>query len=630
VIGLAAMRSARDIPPPSLPARSLYDFLASELLDSAPSGVSEGLTLLAAASIGDVATAELVLGEATSSTLEDARRRGLVRIEDDGAVSLHPLLRDLLLSRLRDRGDVDTGFIDRLGPLIETGRWDEALATSEALPDREFVSTALRSALPDLVRRGRVTTLRRWGVVGRRAGADAGLVDYADAEVALRDAAFERAIALSENAARMLTGDLAARAHVLAAQAANLTERAARAQRHFLAAERLSESPETRQAALWGRFNQTLDRQRSGISERLSAFERASDCSVEHRTRAAHGRLSLALLEGRIEERIRDAEVAFTELSRDVDPMVRTSFLNAYAYVLAVAARYDRSLAVAQEEAELAAEYELAFVARHALMNQARALIGLRRFEAAERALSRVEGQLRADEDPFLEAHCRMYRARHFASTGDLRRADDSLSLALSSGLGAGLRGDYAALRALILAATGRRSEAIRCVNDARRTSRFCETLSMAATAEAIATLADPESQTIALYKTAMRSEALDPLVLGLRASTAFAARIADSEHDRDRLTTLLAASNDVALARRVGISIPRSARRKSSLTPRELEVHELIAQGRGNREIAAALYISESTTKLHVRHIFEKLGVHSRVEAVRAWQPLDDPETPM
>jgi ATP/maltotriose-dependent transcriptional regulator MalT len=629
VIGLAAMRAARDLPSPSLDPRTLYDFIASELLESAPPSVRDGLTLVAAASIGDLSTAELVLGESTSRIFEDAHRRGLMQLEDDGAVSLHPLLRDLLLNRLSGRpNNLRVDLIQQLRPLITARRWDESLAASEALPDQEFVSTALRSALPELVRTGRVATLRRWSAVGRSADAEAGLLDYADAEIALRDANFDRAIALGENAARTLSGDLASRAHVLAAQGANLTERATRAQRHLSAAEQLSETPETRQAALWGRFNQALDHQRPTASKRLWAFARASDESVEHRIRVAHGRLSLALLDGRIETRIRDAEIALTELNRGVDPMVHTSFLNAYAYALAVTARYDRSLAAAEEEAALAMEYELTFVMRYALINQARALIGLRRFDAADRALTRVEAQLTSNEDPFLEAHCRMYRARHYASTGDLKRAEDRLALQLNPQFGVGLRGDYAALRALILAASGRKPEAKVWVNAARQISRFRETLSMAATAEAIATLDAPDTQATALYATVIESEALDPLVLGLRACPALAACVADSAQDRDGLTTLLASSNDIALARRVGINIPRSARRTSPLTPREREVYELIAQGRSNRDIAAALYISEATVKLHVQHIFEKLGVHSRVAAAR-WRPRDSSDEP-
>ena len=64
---------------------------------------------------------------------------------------------------------------------------------------------------------------------------------------------------------------------------------------------------------------------------------------------------------------------------------------------------------------------------------------------------------------------------------------------------------------------------------------------------------------------------------------------------------------------------MPRAATRVTGLTPRESEVHELLAQGLTNEEIAKVLYISLSTTKVHVKHIYEKLGVRSRLEATRA-----------
>jgi DNA-binding NarL/FixJ family response regulator len=65
---------------------------------------------------------------------------------------------------------------------------------------------------------------------------------------------------------------------------------------------------------------------------------------------------------------------------------------------------------------------------------------------------------------------------------------------------------------------------------------------------------------------------------------------------------------------------MPRELRRNEVLSQREREVYELLVQGRTNKEIASALFISESTTKVHVRHIFEKLGVHSRAEAAKGW----------
>lgn len=56
---------------------------------------------------------------------------------------------------------------------------------------------------------------------------------------------------------------------------------------------------------------------------------------------------------------------------------------------------------------------------------------------------------------------------------------------------------------------------------------------------------------------------------------------------------------------------------RKPVLTGRELEVLELVAQGKTSREIGTLLFISENTVKNHIRNILDKLGLHSRNEAV-------------
>jgi DNA-binding NarL/FixJ family response regulator len=53
-------------------------------------------------------------------------------------------------------------------------------------------------------------------------------------------------------------------------------------------------------------------------------------------------------------------------------------------------------------------------------------------------------------------------------------------------------------------------------------------------------------------------------------------------------------------------------------LTPRELAVLALVADGLGNREIGRELDISEHTVKFHLASIFGKLGAASRTEAVR------------
>ena len=68
-----------------------------------------------------------------------------------------------------------------------------------------------------------------------------------------------------------------------------------------------------------------------------------------------------------------------------------------------------------------------------------------------------------------------------------------------------------------------------------------------------------------------------------------------------------------------------RDDRRLESLgiTPRELEILGLIAQGLSNREIAARIFVSENTVKTHSSRIFDKLGARRRTQAVQIGKEL-------
>ncbi len=55
----------------------------------------------------------------------------------------------------------------------------------------------------------------------------------------------------------------------------------------------------------------------------------------------------------------------------------------------------------------------------------------------------------------------------------------------------------------------------------------------------------------------------------------------------------------------------------EETLSAREMQVLEMVAQGASNKEIGRQLHISEATVKTHLIHIFEKLGVSDRTQAV-------------
>ena len=84
--------------------------------------------------------------------------------------------------------------------------------------------------------------------------------------------------------------------------------------------------------------------------------------------------------------------------------------------------------------------------------------------------------------------------------------------------------------------------------------------------------------------------------------------------------------SEILTLVEDAGLVAPSLAEAHSilRLSPREKEVLSLVAQGLSNREIGQALFISPVTVKVHVRHIFEKLGVKSRTAAALRASQLD------
>jgi len=61
-----------------------------------------------------------------------------------------------------------------------------------------------------------------------------------------------------------------------------------------------------------------------------------------------------------------------------------------------------------------------------------------------------------------------------------------------------------------------------------------------------------------------------------------------------------------------------RTKNLKTGLTAREKEILNLILEGKSNKEIASALFISPSTVKTHIHNIFKKMSVSSRDELIQ------------
>ena len=125
----------------------------------------------------------------------------------------------------------------------------------------------------------------------------------------------------------------------------------------------------------------------------------------------------------------------------------------------------------------------------------------------------------------------------------------------------------------------------------------------------------------VVLLDTPTRSGALRALQSGIRAV------LAPESHPREITTALEAAHDGLAVfsPEILEMLLPTSAELAAGgdtppgepLTEREGHVLALMAEGAGNKEIAARLHISEHTVKFHVSSILGKLGAATRTEAV-------------
>jgi ATP/maltotriose-dependent transcriptional regulator MalT len=623
IIGLAAHTETQDLPD-EIPAR-LYEFLAGDLVGSAPPNVQEALAVLAVAGVGDLRTAHDLLGAGSALTIGEAEKRGLLTFGDANHLTLHPLLRDFLIARLNRDPEKLAVLVDRLVPaLVTSQRWDECLAVAGAVPEHVFpLEHVLESALDELLSEGRVATVSRWAQLARSARLDAPIVDLAEGEVALRAGDYERALALGSRAAgRIAPAELKTRAQLLAARAAHFAEHRALAAEWFRRAEEAASSNDMRAAAIWGQFIVKFEDESEGLEDALSRFVAATDGSVEHELRSVQGRLLLAIADCNIAGALDAAAGGVALLSLPAEALARLATLNQYAWLLGSAGRYGEALAASDRglvEAETAC---LDFAVAHIQLSKGTALVGLRQFSSAQQILAALTRRLQDEPDRWAVANRPLVQAKLQISLGDLGQAEDCLAVAADRRHSPSVRAEYHGYRGLIAAARGFADEGEEWARRSAECSSNVEGASFPAVTRAIirARMGASSEAVLEQFELALATGHHDSIVTACRACPELVARISRTARV-DTLAGILSESRDAALARTGGLRLPRSARHGDGLSPRELEVYELIVQGRTNREISQILFIAESTTKVHVRHILEKLGVRSRVDAVRAWR---------
>jgi DNA-binding NarL/FixJ family response regulator len=125
-----------------------------------------------------------------------------------------------------------------------------------------------------------------------------------------------------------------------------------------------------------------------------------------------------------------------------------------------------------------------------------------------------------------------------------------------------------------------------------------------------------PASKVIVLTTYADDRSVLDALRAGARG---FLTKDAGAEEIERAIAAVVRgeAAIDPAVQHHLVDAVAARPELPNGLTPREVEVLALIAEGLSNAEIAARLVVSEATVKSHINHVFTKTGVRDRAQAV-------------
>ncbi len=615
VIGLAAAADGPALPD-EFPA-ALYDFFADELYQGLGAEVQVGLLKLALAPPLHPKEAEILLGGHADQLLEAGVRRGIISVTAAGSVEFHPLLREFLRAKLRNGSDHDLASIVRAvgDVLLENQQWDEAFELGAAFNAPWLVVDTVRRGLEGALQSGRTTSVEKWLEFGTRMAHDSPVYEIAAAELALREGRFRKAQAFAEAGLQRLpsTDEMRAHACILAAKSAHLDSRDSEAIELYRLARRETSSQATARKAWWGQLASEIDLELPEARRTLDELAASSDRSVIELVKLAERGL---LLEERLGAyRSIEAALAAAQLAyRLEDPAQRCSFRNVLSFALALNGRYDECLVVVEELSQDVERFRLDFVRPYVGSVRAIALAGKRNFAASIAALDSVRDYAQRLGDIHAALNGCAIASRVHLAMGNFEEAVEVLALPVRGGIRS-MRAEILACRALAYACTGDPERAARNATRAESLSGSVEVRVAVACSRAIRavrlgleTSAELSGHALDI---ALDSQNIDCFVTAYRAEPDLVRHPLSPAQQASR-REILERAGDADL---IDLTASRNVE-PAMLSPREEEVCALIALGCSNRDIAGRLFISEATVKVHVRHIFDKLGVRSRTAA--------------
>jgi len=620
VIGLAARNPTLAFPRGMLPPE-LYDYFAEELYEGASIDLQRLLCQLSVSPTLTIDVFERMPLSNTPDLIELAERIGFLSKRPTLAGwYFHPLVRAFLQRKLSELPDRDALVSEIAFVYFACDRSDEIWGLIQTCDRPDLLERLIASSLSAFLDHKRLSTVESWIEFGRSRGLVSPLLDLVESELALLSGDHPTAYALSLQAARQLREPTQARhlALSVAGRSAHFLDRLHTAVELLTDAASLSPTPDARFTSAWTRFLCFYELEDPSCFSEYDFLQSLHVTKSDASLRLSQARLLLGALDGPFGLEESDLQWMPSLLDR-VHPETRTGFLLTYTNALVRLARYSEADSIIASLLSELKHRKMYFGLPSTYLTRARIEIGRRRYRHAELLISSAGetpiGHLKyvsltvstiQNVVSILKGELPCHRPKVFESAGDSAIASRY----------------YESVLALGVASHGNIESVEQHCERAETGTLHSGVRSLVGFARAICDIrcdsVEKEHSVARAINYARERGQWETLVWSYRAFPRLLDEIAHDETLAQQVGPILAVARDDALGRRWGIKVEAQPRvgRGSDLSRRESEILQLVADGMTNREIADRLFISEVTVKVHLRHVFRKLGVRSRTQA--------------